>query len=150
MRTTAEIHLIGSLPQIHPAEPFRFRAPACHSKSSRGVNSRPRILVVANSWSPVPIQQAYFLQWLKIKELGLRRCWSMFPLARVPFWCRFFEPYPSLPTVDGQNPFAPLGIHGTPWVRWGIYRGIIRNQGFFGRANRFSSIHSMGVDQCSV
>ena len=30
--------------------------------------------------------------WLKIKELGLRRCWSMFPLTRVPFWYRFFEP----------------------------------------------------------
>ena len=33
-------------------------------------------------------------QWLRSKELGLRRCWSIFPLTRVPFWCRLFEPYP--------------------------------------------------------
>ena len=32
--------------------------------------------------------------WLKIKQEGLRRCWSMFPLTRVPFWYRFFEPQP--------------------------------------------------------
>ena len=32
--------------------------------------------------------------WLKIKELGLRRFWSMFPLARVPVWYRFFGPQP--------------------------------------------------------
>ena len=30
-------------------------------------------------------------QWLKIKELGLRRFWSMFPLTRVPFWYWFFS-----------------------------------------------------------
>ena len=30
--------------------------------------------------------------WLKIKKQGLRRFWSMFPLTRVPFWYRFFEP----------------------------------------------------------
>ena len=30
--------------------------------------------------------------WLKIKQQGLRRFWSMFPLTRVPFWYRFFEP----------------------------------------------------------
>ena len=28
--------------------------------------------------------------WLKIKQEGLRRCWSMFPLARVPFWVPVF------------------------------------------------------------
>ena len=32
--------------------------------------------------------------WLKIKQEGLRRCWSMFPLTRVPFWYLFFEPQP--------------------------------------------------------
>ena len=32
--------------------------------------------------------------WLKIKEEGLRRFWSMFPLTRVPFRYRFFEPPP--------------------------------------------------------
>ena len=32
--------------------------------------------------------------WLKIKQEGLRRFWSMFPPTRVPFWYRFFEPPP--------------------------------------------------------
>ena len=32
--------------------------------------------------------------WLKIKQEGLRRFWSMCPLTRVPFWYRFFEPQP--------------------------------------------------------
>ena len=32
--------------------------------------------------------------WLKIKQEGLRRFWSMFPLSRVPFGYRFFEPQP--------------------------------------------------------
>ena len=30
--------------------------------------------------------------WLKIKQEGLRRFWSMFPLTRVPFWYCFFFP----------------------------------------------------------
>ena len=33
--------------------------------------------------------------WLKIKQEGLRRFWSTFPLTRVPFWYRFLEPQPS-------------------------------------------------------
>ena len=32
--------------------------------------------------------------WLKNKQEGLRRFWSMFPLTRVPFWYRLFEPLP--------------------------------------------------------
>ena len=24
--------------------------------------------------------------WLKIKGLGLRRCWSLVPFTKVPFW----------------------------------------------------------------
>ena len=32
--------------------------------------------------------------WLKINQQGLRRFWSIFPLTRVPFWYRFFEPQP--------------------------------------------------------
>ena len=35
--------------------------------------------------------------WLKIKQEGLRRFWSMFPLTRVPCWYRFFEPQPHVP-----------------------------------------------------
>ena len=34
--------------------------------------------------------------WLKIEQEGLRRFWSMFPLTRVPFWYRFFEPLPNM------------------------------------------------------
>ena len=30
-------------------------------------------------------------EWLKIKQEGLRRFWSMFPLTRVPVSYRFFE-----------------------------------------------------------
>ena len=32
--------------------------------------------------------------WLNIKQEGLRRFWSMFPLSRVLLWYRFFEPLP--------------------------------------------------------
>ena len=32
--------------------------------------------------------------WLRMKQEGLRRFWSMFPLTRVPCWYRFFEPQP--------------------------------------------------------
>ena len=32
--------------------------------------------------------------WLKIKQEGLRRFWFMFPLTRLPYWYRFFEPRP--------------------------------------------------------
>ena len=40
--------------------------------------------------------------WLRIKQEGLRRVWSMFPLARVPLWHRFFQPqlYGSLKQGD--------------------------------------------------
>ena len=38
--------------------------------------------------------------WLKINQEGLRRFWSMFPLTRVPFWYRFFEPQPCVRIVD--------------------------------------------------
>ena len=46
--------------------------------------------------------------WLKIKQEGLRRFWSMFPLTRVPFWHRIFEPQPSgdKPRVISRNPEA--------------------------------------------
>ena len=41
--------------------------------------------------------------WLKIKQEGLRRFWSMFPLARVAFWCRFVEPQPIVPCPLGES-----------------------------------------------
>ena len=33
--------------------------------------------------------------WLKIQDLGLRRCSSTFPFTRVPFWAPIFEPQPN-------------------------------------------------------
>ena len=33
--------------------------------------------------------------WLKINQEGFRRFWSMFPLTRVSFWYRLFEPQPN-------------------------------------------------------
>ena len=60
--------------------------------------------------------------WLKIKQ-GVRRFWSMFPLTRVPFWYRFFEPQPVGTTSkvvaghlrilmsDILRPFGPMKIH---------------------------------------
>ena len=41
--------------------------------------------------------------WLKIKQEGLRRFWSMFPLTRVPFWYRFFEPQPYYKSPSPQS-----------------------------------------------
>ena len=35
--------------------------------------------------------------WLKVKQEGLRGFWSMFPLTKVPFWSRSFEPQPYIP-----------------------------------------------------
>ena len=42
-------------------------------------------------WTRIPPKWV----WLKIKPEGLRRFWSMFPLARVPFWYRLLEPQPN-------------------------------------------------------
>ena len=40
--------------------------------------------------------------WLKIKQEGLRRLWSMFPLTRVPFWYRFFSPQPNVNPAESS------------------------------------------------
>ena len=45
--------------------------------------------------------------WLKIKQEGLRGFLSMFPLTRVSFWYRFFEPQTVL-----HHP--PRCLHGCP------------------------------------
>ena len=49
-------------------------------------------------FSTTTIQWTVIWVWLKIKQEGLRRCWSMFPLTRVPFWHRVFEPQPYMDT----------------------------------------------------
>ena len=52
--------------------------------------------------------------WLQIKQEGLFRFRSMFPLARVPFWYRCFEPQLNIlhgtrPTASGSE--ADVVIH---------------------------------------
>ena len=43
----------------------------------------------------VPISVLFAIWvWRKIKQLGLRRFWSLVPFAKVPFWYRVFEPQP--------------------------------------------------------
>ena len=37
------------------------------------------------------LNQKLMWVWLKVKQQGLRRCWSMFPLTRVPLWYRFLS-----------------------------------------------------------
>ena len=46
--------------------------------------------------------------WLKIKQQGLRRFWSMFPLARVPFWYCFLKPQPYLTMASAR--FLPSSL----------------------------------------
>ena len=65
----------------------------------------------------------YIWAWLKISQEGLRRFWSRFPLTRVPFWHRFFEPQPYTPHMyteiqryrdtDSQNTYIYIYIHIT-------------------------------------
>ena len=55
--------------------------------------------------------------WLKIQQEGLRRFFvSMFPLTRVPFWCRFFEPQPYCAISSGppKNPPGKSELLGLP------------------------------------
>ena len=50
---------------------------------------------------------------LKIKPEGLRRFWSVFPLTRVPFWYRFFEPQPNgfvIPLVPCLRKLTAAGL----------------------------------------
>ena len=62
--------------------------------------------------------------WLKIKQEGLRRCWSMFPLTRVPFWYRFFEPQPN--TIIAWARMGPTTSCVPPMFREGkILNGTI-------------------------
>ena len=69
------------------------------------------------AWVKTPLKWL----WLKIQQEGLRRFWSMFPLTRVPFWYRFFEPQPNgwcncpkmgshrfRPTAKNRSPFQEL------------------------------------------
>ena len=55
--------------------------------------------------------------WLKIKQEGLRRFWSMFPFTRVPFWVPIFDPQPYVyarpcltALVEACSPLAPAPL----------------------------------------
>ena len=56
--------------------------------------------------------------WFKIKQEGLRGFWSMFPLTRVPFWYRFFQPQPYETLTPNQNPvgFPDLILTSVFWA----------------------------------
>ena len=60
---------------------------------------------------------AFMWVWLKTKQEGLRRCWSMFLLARVPFWYRFFEPQPCVNGRHFQEPQEFLPGSLVLWAR---------------------------------
>ena len=61
----------------------------------RGLGERAGLARLARVWySWRSAAKNMIWVWLKIKHEWLRRCWSMFPLTRVPFWYRFFEPQP--------------------------------------------------------
>ena len=62
------------------------------TEAEHGWESSARLVLVFLMWV-----------WLKIKQEGLRRFWSMFPLNRVPFWCRFFEPQPCAAHFKGGS-----------------------------------------------
>ena len=71
-------------------------------------------------------------QWLKIKQEGFRRFWSMFPRTdRVPFWYRFFEPQPYIF-------IHPFSVH--TWfekhVAAKLPRARLRLLEFFGRKSK--------------
>ena len=51
------------------------------------------ILSTTATWRSKPAG-TILVAWLKIQQEGLRRLWSMFPLARVPLWYRLFGPQP--------------------------------------------------------
>ena len=89
------------------SRPFPERAATQSTPQERGFNvvvgqsPVPLVNKVACKWmlhpkmgSPQVMQPMAMWVWLKIKQEGLRRFWSMFPLSRVPFGYRFFEPQP--------------------------------------------------------
>ena len=49
--------------------------------------------------------------WVKLKPIGDRRFWSIFPFARVPFWVPIFDPQPSMGGLA-------VGSLGRRWPEW--------------------------------
>ena len=55
----------------------------------------PNICTKSASHKPASSLTVTFIWvWVKIKPTGARRFWSMFPLARVPFWVPICDPQP--------------------------------------------------------
>ena len=85
-----------------------------------------------------PIAQGYtpIWVWLKMKQEGLCRFWSMFPLTRVPFWCRLFEPQPyfyGLISHSFQPSFLSQNRIRFPWDSEGVQERRIPGKNGKGR-----------------
>ena len=72
--------------------------------------------------------------WLKIKHQGLRKFWSMFPLTRVPFWYRFFEPQPDVQAFQVRNPHLAVRRCNF-WLESTFRRYVVIRSGQFGEGS---------------
>ena len=104
------------------------------------------------NWLPPPplcrksrlgIARRGFPKWvrLKINQEGLRNVWSMFPLTRVPFWYRLFEPQPSIssgnicPERDGWEWVYLFGDHqkttiNQTWEPRNVFQSLVQVKNF--------------------
>ena len=97
--------------------PFLSTSSWSHDRLGRHLESPPQPHPTPTQHHPIAKNQWV---WLKITLEGLRRCWSMFPLTRVPFWCRLLEPQPNPETSTKHRlhrlvvllpGLAVLGLH---------------------------------------
>ena len=68
------------------------RAARLGQRGPKAVPLRAPFRAAAHQGEPVEMKGTS----CKMAVAQLRRFWSMFPLTRVPFWYRFFEPYPNV------------------------------------------------------
>ena len=77
---------------LHGVEQLRLRPGRLRAPTPRGAGTDAGdVSQVSWCWSQAILAMRV---GLKLKQEGLRRFWSMFPPARVPSWCQFFEPQP--------------------------------------------------------
>ena len=68
----------------------------------------------SHSMSPRTKSHTKIWVWLKINKEGLRRFCSIFPLTRVPFWYRFFEPQPYVFRSQGSLYLVEMAVLQSP------------------------------------
>ena len=102
---------LGQSAQVQGPNPRRF----CEEKGRGGGGKGKQNLNQGNPHMKVPTpfskstrsrhpSDCHIWVWLKIHTGGANRgFWSMFPLTRVPFGYRFFEPQPYRPLVDHEK-----------------------------------------------